>query len=161
MSTTWTQARIHLRVDPPFSRKVKRANLRQAVQAAFVSAGEQRSGELTVVVTDDAQIHALNRAYRNVDAPTDVLSFADAGAVQQFVSSPAARVYFGDVVLSYPRALEQAAAYGHAVDEEISLLVVHGVLHLLGYDHEQASDKDRMWRLQGVALASVGIIWQP
>lgn len=161
MSTTWTQARIHLRVDPLFSHKVKHATLRQAVQAAFVSAGEHRSGELTVVVTDDAQIHELNRAYHNVDAPTDVLSFADADAAQHFVSSPSARVYFGDVVLSYPRALEQAAAYGHAVDEEISLLVVHGVLHLLGYDHEQASDKDRMWRLQGVALASVGIIWQP
>ncbi len=151
--------RIHCRVAPPFTRKVKRASLRRAAQAAFESAGEERSGELTLVVTDDARVKELNRVYRGVDSPTDVLAFGDTSEADGLL--PPSTIYFGDVVISYPRTVEQAAAYGHPIEEELSLLVVHGVLHLLGYDHVQTSDQEEMWRVQSAALARLGIHWQP
>jgi len=161
MTSNWGQAKIHFRVAPEFSRKVKRASLRQAVRATFESSGEKRAGELTVVITDDVQISELNRIYRGVDSPTDVLAFSAAEEDKGFIAFPKVVAYLGDVIVSYPRAVEQAAAYGHPIEEELLLLVVHGVLHLLGYDHERASDKDDMWRRQGAALAALGIHWQP
>ncbi len=172
MSSTRSQVNIHIQVAPAFARKVKRAHLREAVRAAFESCGEKRRGELTLVVTDDAQVKELNRTYRGVNATTDVLSFADGacqgeevdpktGQVEGFISSPGARMYFGDIVVSYPQAVAQAAQHGHPAEEELWLLVAHGVLHILGYDHERLSDREGMWCMQSAALASLGIRWQP
>jgi probable rRNA maturation factor len=104
-----------------------------------------------------------------VDAPTDVLAFrfAQGSAIGQandsapFVSSPDGASYLGDVVISYPTAVEQAMAYGHSTDQELQVLVIHGVLHLLGYDHEQPKQREEMWRLQSAALAGLGISRQP
>jgi probable rRNA maturation factor len=117
--------------------------------------------ELTVLFTDDAQIRELNRVYRGVDAVTDVLAFGEAAEAGNFVTPPEAVDYLGDVVVSYPRAVEQAAAYDHPAEEELAVLVVHGVLHLLGYDHEALNDGAEMWRVQSNALARLGIHWQP
>ncbi len=162
MKGTRPQAiKTHLRVEPAFARKVRPSSLRRAVQAAFESAGEERRGELTLVVADDAQVRTLNRVYRDVDATTDVLAFGDAGEPDVFIPSPEATIYFGDIVVCYPRAVEQAAAYGHPVEDELSLLVVHGTLHLLGYDHERGSDREEMWRIQSAALARLDIDWRP
>ena len=66
-------------------------------------------------------------------------------------------MYWGDIVISYPRAAEQAARYGHSVEEELLTLVVHGTLHLLNYDHECIEDRERMWRLQDDVLERLGI----
>jgi probable rRNA maturation factor len=116
---------------------------------------------LTVVITDDVQVKELNRTYRGVDASTDVLAFSAADEEGTFVPSPETPAYFGDIVISYPRAVEQAAAYGHSAEEELSILVVHGVLHLLGYDHERMEDRVEMWSTQSTALATLSIHWQP
>lgn len=99
--------------------------------------------ELTLALTDDAEIQELNLQYLGIDAPTDVLSFP---AGEKDPESGA--LYLGDVVLSYPRAAEQAAAGGHPVAAELQLLVVHGVLHLLGHDHAEVQEKQQMWALQ-------------
>jgi probable rRNA maturation factor len=144
--------KVHVRIDDAFIAEVKPAGIRRAVGAAFESAGEIRGGDLTVAITDDAQVHELNRAYRGVDAATDVLAFGGADETPQFVSSPEAVTYLGDIVISYPRAVEQAAQYGHSIEEELLTLVVHGTLHLLNYDHEGIEDKERMWRVQDDAL---------
>lgn len=141
--------------------RVNHARLRRAAQAAFAAAGAQARHSITVVVTDDAHIRELNLAYRGVDAPTDVLAFGENVPGQGFVRPTRRPVYLGDVIISHERAAEQAALYGHAVEEELALLVVHGVLHLLGYDHEQAADKEQMWRLQNAALASLGTTSHP
>ena len=122
---------------------------------------EGRDGELTLVITDDTQVRELNRTYRGVDATTDVLAFGDSEEADLFVSSPDDPVYFGDIVVSHPKALEQATARDHSIEEELSLLVVHGALHLLGYDHENGSRKEEMLRAQITALADLGINWQP
>jgi len=153
--------RAHFQIAPAFAKEVRLASLRRAIRAAFESAGRERAGELTVVITDDAQVKELNRTYRGVDAATDVLAFAGADEAGAFVPSPETAEYIGDVVISYPRAAEQAVAYGHPTEEELSILVVHGVLHLLGYDHEEEEDREEMWRVQSAVLGKLGIHWQP
>jgi probable rRNA maturation factor len=108
--------------------------------------------DLTLVLTDDEEIRALNRDFLGIDAPTDVLSFpADESDPET------GRRYLGDIVISLPRAAEQAAAHGHAIEAEVQLLVVHGILHLLGHDHAEADEKKRMWAAQAQVLESLGI----
>jgi probable rRNA maturation factor len=115
-------------------------------------------GEVTLVIANDELLHQLNRDYRSIDAPTDVLSFAaqeEAEGQDVFVSAPEAQNYLGDVVISFPTAERQAAAVGHSVAEELSLLAVHGVLHLLGYDHASEEEEADMWARQSQILASL------
>jgi probable rRNA maturation factor len=107
-------------------------------------------GELTVLVTVDEQMENLNREYRGIDSTTDVLAFP-AGYTDPDTSS----LYLGDVLISFPRAVEQAAAGGHPVAFEIQLLTVHGVLHLLGYDDEEENEKERMWAAQSRILSQL------
>ncbi len=108
--------------------------------------------DITIVLTDDAQLHELNREYLGVDAPTDVLSFP---ASESDPETGAA--YLGDILISIPRAALQAQAAGHNVEEEVQLLVVHGTLHLLGHDHAGAEEKARMWAAQAEVLARLGL----
>jgi probable rRNA maturation factor len=108
--------------------------------------------EITIVLTDDAQLHELNREYLGVDAPTDVLSFP-ASETDPETGAP----YLGDILISIPRAREQAQAAGHPVEAEVQLLVVHGTLHLLGYDHAEAEEKARMWNAQAEVMSRLGL----
>lgn len=89
-------------------------------------------GELSLVLCDDAFIHALNRAWRHVDAPTDVLSFA----MHEGEDADLHGELLGDIVISLDTAARQAAERGHGLRDEVRVLLVHGLLHLLGYDHE-------------------------
>ena len=101
--------------------------------------------ELSLIITDDEEIRKLNRRFRGVDAPTDVLAFGG-GADEQLASIPEIPPYLGDVVISYQRALAQAGELGHAAAEELGLLVIHGILHLLGYDHQEEAAARQMWQ---------------
>jgi len=94
------------------------------------------------VLADDALLRSLNRDYREVDKPTDVLSFplADARALDD----PASRVYLGEIYVSLETAREQARAAGHSFSREVAHLVLHGLLHLLGYDHRTRAERRRM-----------------
>jgi probable rRNA maturation factor len=108
--------------------------------------------DLTIVITDDQTIQQLNRDYREINAPTDVLSFP-----ADFNDPESEAPYLGDVLISYPQAKDQAGAGGHSVNAELQLLAVHGVLHLLGYDHAIPRDKTQMWSIQTEILAKLGI----
>jgi probable rRNA maturation factor len=113
---------------------------------------ETADGELTVVLTDDAQLQRLNRDYLGIDAPTDVLAFPAAE------TDPDSGVkYLGDVLISLPKAEDQARAAGHPLASEVQLLVVHGALHLLGHDHAQTAAKSRMWAAQDAVLRRLGL----
>ena len=129
---------------------VPEEQLQAVIQTALRHQG--RPGELTLVVTDDEGIRALNRDFLGVDAPTDVLSFSAQEDGGPFVAAPETGGYLGDVILSYPRAVEQAREQGHSTEQELNLLVVHGVLHLLGYDHADAAEKAAMWAQQEAIL---------
>ena len=111
---------------------------------------------LSLVVTDDAEIQALNRDFRGVDRPTGVLSFpADPVPLPDGEGEDAD--YLGDLIVSLPYIQRQAAADGHDWRDELVLNVVHGTLHLLGYDHDTAENQARMWAVQAEALDALGV----
>ena len=118
---------------------IDRVLLQRAAREVMDYLGGDMDVDITIILTDDAQIHELNKQYRGIDAPTDVLSFPSGDT-----DPDSNRLYLGDVVISYPRAQAQAEAGGHPVEAELQLLVVHGVLHLSGYDHIEEQGKLRM-----------------
>ena len=100
-----------------------------------------------VSIIDDKAIHEVNRTYRGIDRPTDVISFAffddkEEKAVEGVPTS------LGQILISYEKAEEQAKEYGHSLNREMSFLFVHGMLHLLGYDHMNEKDEKEMFSLQ-------------
>jgi probable rRNA maturation factor len=107
--------------------------------------------EINCLITDDENIRKFNRRYRAIDGPTDVLSFAlmeePAGCTAaDFPPVPGTSCAFGDIIISYPRAAAQAAELGHSIMDELTLLLVHGTLHLLGFDHQKANEAKKMAR---------------
>jgi probable rRNA maturation factor len=128
---------------------------------ALAAEGVTGAIEVSVLVTDDAMLHQLNRDYRNVDAPTDVLSFADdeeGDSTTAFVRPPDVPRYLGDLAISYERVIAQADEYGHSHARELAFLTVHGVLHLLGYDHERgAADHAAMRAREEVIMQQLGL----
>lgn len=106
---------------------------------------------LTILVSDDAELHRLNRDYRDEDKPTDVLSFED-GSMW-----PDGNRYLGDIAISIETAERQAVEAGHELSDEMVLLTVHGVLHLLGHDHAEPDEKAEMWSAQAEVLTLLGI----
>ena len=124
----------------------------KAAREALKHQSAPEDSDLTIVLTDDAQLHELNRQWMGVDAPTDVLSFpADE------TDPESGNRYLGDILISVQRAAEQAKTAGHAVEAEVQLLVIHGVLHLLGHDHAEADEKTKMWQAQGEILSALGL----
>ncbi len=116
----------------------------------FARIGE--NSDISIVIGNDEMLRKLNLAYRQVNEATDVLAFPS-GEVDPDTHTK----YLGDVIISLPRAQQQAAAHGHALLEELQLLVVHGMLHLLGYDHEQDDDKQKMQSAQERILRQLGV----
>ena len=128
----------------------------ELVEAAALQALKHQSvpenTDLTIVLTDDNQLHELNRQWMDVDAPTDVLSFPS-----DEVDPESGNRYLGDILISVQRAAEQASGSGHTVGAELQLLVVHGVLHLMGHDHAGVDEKARMWKAQAEILTGLGL----
>ena len=128
---------------------------RLAVIARRVLAAEGTPAcELSIAVTDDETVRALNREYAGEDAVTDVLSFSQREG-EEFVSPPEGAPQLGEVVIAYPQAARQATEGGRAATEEVTRLLVHGVLHLLGYDHAEREEARQM-REREEALAGGG-----
>ncbi len=124
----------------------------EAARITLDFTGSDENSDVSIVIGNDRLLHRLNLEYRQMDVPTDVLSFPS-GEVDPDTSS----LYLGDVVISLPRAQEQASAEGHLLAEELQLLVVHGILHLLGFDHEESKDKKKMWVIQDQILKQLGL----
>ncbi len=110
--------------------------------------------ELSLLLTDDAQIQQLNRDYRDEDKPTDVLSFSTGDDMPEI---PGMTPYLGDIAISVPYAVRQAEKAGHAVEDELQLLAIHGTLHLMGHDHLEPAGKVEMWGVQQVILEQLGL----
>jgi probable rRNA maturation factor len=155
-------------VAPLFEDAVDERKLQFAVQAAVDVARSspmrpqwlRQSGpfEVSVRVTDNAEIHVLNRDYRHVDRPTDVLSFSfmeDAESRALMERSQSAH-QLGEIVLSYEYCSKQAHELGHSIDMELAWLAIHGTLQLLGYTHAHDEDAEQMEALEGEALRTLG-----
>lgn len=151
---------IQVQIDEQFQAQVEPAPLQEAAAATLAHQQVKGVCELTAVVTDDEALRELNRRYRNVDRPTDVLAFPDETR-GPFVGAPGYPRYLGDVVISFPRAEAQAADAGHSALAELQLLVVHGVLHLLGYDDAAEDERARMWNAQSEIVRALGIEVKP
>lgn len=119
----------------------------QAITAGFSQLDAPKTGELSLAFVDDARIHILNRDYRDKDKPTNVLSFPDIGPAP----------LLGDIVLAFETVRDEAANRGIDMTDHVSHLLIHGFLHLQGYDHESEAEAVAMEALEISALASLGI----
>ena len=116
--------------------------------------------EISLVIVGQERIHELNREYRKKDKPTDVLSFAmseqkDEEEETGFLTPPDGLVHLGEVIISYPQAVIQAGEHGHSIQKEMAILIVHGVLHILGYDHEKPDMEPAMQAKEKAILAEI------
>ena len=137
------------------------ADLDQTVTMVLKKAAEvydlQANNEVSVVLCDDEYIQELNRNYRGKDMPTDVLSFAlNEGEEMIVVNGPEEKL-LGDIIISLDTATRQAEEFGHSLERELAYLTVHGMLHLLGYDHEKEEDKQEMRGEEEHILELLGI----
>ena len=125
--------------------------LKNAAALTLDQHGDNSGTSLTVVLTDDDRMRSFNKQYGGLDEATDVLSFPAENS-----SAPEDSDYLGDILISYQRAAAQAEEEGHTVEQELELLTVHAVLHLLGHDHGTDDDKAAMWTAQEEMLAKLG-----
>lgn len=147
---------ISILIEPAFRGRLDRPALRRLAVRVLKAEEVAPPAEAGLVVTDDETVRDLNHRYRGLDEPTDVLSFghepfdrlrtepSDRLRTEPFVTPPDGVRRLGEVILSYPTAERQAEEADRSVQEEAAHLVVHGLLHLLGYDHEEPEDERRM-----------------
>lgn len=134
---------IHLHVRSSDKDQIDKKVLIQAAQAVLDVLNRNEDQEVSIIITDDEQLRQLNRSFRGSDETTDVLAFPMAQ-----VDPDSGKLYLGDILISLEQAKAQAMLHGNSLKDELQLLVVHGTLHLLGYDHVDPVDKDRMWEAQ-------------
>jgi probable rRNA maturation factor len=152
---------IGIQIDDAYASLVDGENLHAVAVATLVANGID-DAEVTIVVTSDETVQQLNRDYRGIDAPTDVLSFASQeGESEADLALPlelAAELdrYLGDIIIAYPYTIQQAAHFASTPAAELRLMVVHGLLHLLGDDHDTAEAEAEMWARQEEVLAQFG-----
>ena len=143
--------KINLEIAEGYSSLVSKKVITNAARVTLQHQDVPSNAGFTIVITSDELIQELNREYRDIDVPTDVLSFqADT------IDPENGALYLGDVLISYPHAEIQATAGGHSTEDELQLLVVHGILHLLGYDHAYPDEKEEMWTAQEDIRAQLG-----
>ena len=137
-----------------------RARIEEAV-AVTLEHFDLHRPSVNVVISDDRELQALNRAWRGLDRPTDVLSFAEREGETLAHNSP--KTFLGDIIISWERTAEQAQDLGHSAEREMVFLTVHGLLHLLGYDHMEAADEEEMLSMQREIMNSLDKrnLWDP
>lgn len=138
---------IEISVEEKFRGRVDQGWVRRIAQTVLNAEGMAPPYEVSLVFTDSETVQQLNRDYRGVDEPTDVLAFymlPQGGGDDSFALPPDEVTRLGEVIISYPQAIEQARQQGHSPERELALLIVHGILHLLGYNHEKPEEEDEM-----------------
>ncbi len=142
--------------------------MQTAADCALITEGVQRDCAVSIRLCGDEEIHEINREYRSVDRATDVLSFPTVNYPQGMTAGQADHLLrrelddeldacmLGDLILSVPHVLAQAEEYGHRPEREAAYLIVHGLCHLMGYDHIEEDDKRKMRTMEEKILASIG-----
>ncbi|MBR2418861.1 MAG: rRNA maturation RNase YbeY [Clostridia bacterium] len=133
--------------------------IRRCCNAVLIGEDFKGSAEISVTIVDNSEIHELNLKHRNIDRPTDVLSFPLGVDGVYDINNDTGAQMLGDIVISIEKAMEQAELYGHSLDREIAFLTVHSMLHLLGYDHEPGGlELVRMREREEAVLTQLGLV---
>ncbi|MGI6678317.1 MAG: rRNA maturation RNase YbeY [Dehalobacterium sp.] len=135
--------------------------LSDVVQEVLQLEADHMEWEVSILLVDDEEIRSLNREYRGIDRPTDVLSFAMAEDVEDLdfpeFMVPEDNYILGDIVISVETAQKQGREFGHSLEREMGYLAVHGMLHLLGYDHETEVERAQMRKKEEEVLLNLGL----
>lgn len=143
---------MNIVIQEEFEGQISEELISATVLAVLKHEAVSELSEISVVIDNDASLQDLNSQFLGIDAPTDVLSFPS-DEVDPESNIP----YLGDIIISLPKAKMQAAEAGHTYEAEVQLLIVHGTLHLLGYDHAEADEKQEMWEHQKQILTSLNV----
>jgi probable rRNA maturation factor len=138
---------IEIFVEEKFRGLVDGGWVKKIVRQVLKAEGVAPPYEMSLAFTDSETVQQLNRDYRGVDEPTDVLAFymlPQKGDDSSFALPPDGFTRLGEVIISYPQAVAQAKEQGHSPERELALLVIHGILHLLSYDHEEPEEESKM-----------------
>ncbi len=139
---------INVLIDEKFEGSLDAGWLEHLLEQILIAQAVSAKTELSLVIVGQEKIHELNLKYLERDEPTDVLSFAmlaePAGDAAPFILPPDGMQHLGEVIISYPQAVIQAGEHRHTVKKEMALLIIHGVLHLVGYDHDQPEVEQEM-----------------
>ncbi len=152
---------IEIFVEEEFQGVVDEGWIRRIARTVLKAEGVAPPCEVSLVFTDSETVKQLNRDYRGVDETTDVLAFymlPQKEADSSFPIPPDGVTRLGEVIISYPQAVEQAKEQGYSPERELALLVIHGILHLLGYDHEESEEEARMRTREKELLEKVSSI---
>lgn len=146
---------LHLHVDPQFADLIDEERLHRVVETALRAEEAPPNASLSLVIVGDEEMSRLHVHFRGEEGPTDVLTFpADENAAE----AEDEEHYLGDIIVCWPQAERQAAEFGgHHPHEELELLAVHGVLHLLGYDDEEENARRTMWARQAAIMEQLGL----
>lgn len=147
---------INILIEEEYKGKITRTWLSEIAERVLAAEKTGNNVELGILLTNQGKIQELNWKYRNLNKPTDVLSFymiPEKGLVDTFITPPDNIRHLGEVIISYPQAKIQAKEHKHTIKEEIAILIIHGVLHLLGYDHEELND-EKVMRARESAILS-------
>jgi probable rRNA maturation factor len=146
---------LQIEADLAGSNPIHRDQLEQAARTVLQLQNVTGDAMLSIIITTDEHIRQLNQQFRGIDSPTDVLSFP-ADPLPEEVEAEEGR-YWGDVIIGLPYTLRRVQAAGHNIHDELMLLVIHGTLHLLGFDHDTPENQTVMWKHQAEALAAMQI----
>jgi len=138
---------IDIHVRKPFINFISKKEIRKSLGQVISTLFPDKNLNLGVLICTDAEIKKLNQQYRQLNSPTDVLSFQAEEVIPELEFR-----YLGDIVVSYETAFVQSQKLGHSVSNEILILIIHGLLHLLGFDHDTENSKSKMWQKQYEAL---------
>lgn len=143
---------MNILINDEFAGLISEETISKTVLAVLKFEDVSTDSDVSIVVENNARLQELNNQFLGIDAPTDVLSFPS-----DEIDPDSGEPYLGDIILSLPKAQAQAEESGHSLTAEIQLLIVHGMLHLLGYDHAEEEEKREMWERQKAILAALDV----
>jgi len=150
---------INILIDEDLEGKLELSWLQDIARQVLVAQGAGAEVELGLVIATEERVKKLNRDYRGRDEPTDVLAFSareEVGAdLPPFVQPPDGVLHLGEVIISYPQAAIQAEEHRHSIKKEIAILIIHGVLHLLGYEHDEPKREQQMRTREAEILSHI------
>ncbi|MFC1924185.1 rRNA maturation RNase YbeY [Chloroflexota bacterium] len=151
--------KLGIQIDKEFRKYFKEEWLQLVVEKSLAVKDFDSEVELSLLITGEEKVRELNKQYRGLDEPTDVLSFAlterTLGDDNPFITPPDGILHLGEVVISYPQAARQAGENRQGTEQELALLIVHGVLHLLGYEHDEPDREQEMRALEQRVLSEI------